>query len=263
MTQEEQVLIRGKCFLYRQKAPFVPSGHSVHGALEYNEAREKIRCHECGEWYQTLSQHLGKIHKISAAEYKDRHGLRRRTPLWAPTMSARMSQRIKALLIGGGGFRIGQFAHIPQAVRASVTTREAKAFPGEMRNEHGTCQAQILNRLRELSEKFGRTPSKTEIEASGLMVKSACLALNVKNLGALVSLVGLLPRKPSEPIATKYSPELLIELLRDFYVKHGRLPGKPDHRMRLLPSRSTYRHHFGSMAAAYEAAGLSEVAAAA
>lgn len=260
MTNEEQVLIRGKCFLYRQKAPFVPSGKSVYGALEYNESRDAIRCHECGDYFQTLSQHLGKRHHLTATEYKDRHGLRRAAPLWTPGMSARMSQRITTLRVSG--HRVERFANIHQAVTSSVLSRKRKPpATAELRNEHGTCQAQILNRLRDLSERTGRTPTKAEIEASGLTIKSACLALNVRNLGALMTLVGLLPRQRSTTLAHKYSPELLVELLRDFYVKHGRLPGKADRRMRLVPSMSTYRFHFGSMRGAYEAAGLSAAAA--
>ena len=40
---ERKVLFNDKVFLYKQKAPFVPSGMSIQGGLEWDPEQDKIR----------------------------------------------------------------------------------------------------------------------------------------------------------------------------------------------------------------------------
>jgi hypothetical protein len=54
--------------------------------------------------------------------------------------------------------------------------------------------------------------------------------------------------------------EVLVELLRDFFVRFHRLPSSSDFRRRLLPTQGAYAREFGSWGAAIQAAGLGLVA---
>jgi hypothetical protein len=95
MTHAEQVLIRGKVFLYKQKAPFVPSGKSVLGALEYDEATDRVRCHECGEWFGSVGQHARRAHMLSPKDYNARHGLRLGASLCAIGRAQEKAERMR------------------------------------------------------------------------------------------------------------------------------------------------------------------------
>lgn len=74
------VLIRGHKFTYAEKSPFVRSGESLLGAIEYDEATDQTKCHECGEFFRGMGNHV-KAHGISRFEYNTKHGLRVRSPL--------------------------------------------------------------------------------------------------------------------------------------------------------------------------------------
>jgi hypothetical protein len=45
----ESVIIRGHVFPRAEKEPFVASGESLLGALEYNQETDQTKCHECGK----------------------------------------------------------------------------------------------------------------------------------------------------------------------------------------------------------------------
>ncbi|EGT5595531.1 hypothetical protein B7O34_13575 [Corynebacterium striatum] len=50
-------------------------GHGRYGYLDGDD--ERIICHECGGLYRALAPHLIKAHGMTAAEYKQAHGLPR------------------------------------------------------------------------------------------------------------------------------------------------------------------------------------------
>lgn len=256
MTNEEKVLIRGKVFLYKAKAPFVPSGVSIYGALEYDEAEEKVRCHECGDWLLALSVHISTKHKMHPRAYRARHGLRVQTSLSAPSAFATQRQQRPSTPLLEAGKR---------SLRSIGRPRPERYQHAERINENNTCQAQILARLEALAERLGRTPKCSEIVDAGMHVGSILLRFNVRSMSDVFSLIGLKgnPRGAGSGAAEKnqkYDRPVLIELMRDFYVKYRRKPGRSDERAGLIPSLATYYRHFGSMAAAYEAAGLGKIA---
>jgi hypothetical protein len=252
--REEQVLIRGKCFLYRQKAPFIPSGVSIYAALEYNEDTDKVRCHECGQWYLRLGKHVAAKH-MKPKEYKDAHGLRRKAALCGLRESHRASlvsvrEDVKKTLIKTAQIRLlgSRAGSAAQTDRLQYVEKYA-----ELRNERGLCHAQIIDRLRAMVHRFSRAPTLREIRASGMCPGSILLKFNAPNMSAVFSLLDL----PLSAGNRKYSSPILIELLRDFYVKFGHTPMKTDFRRKLLPNPSIFSYHFGTLGAAYKAAGLS------
>lgn len=261
MTREEQVLIRGKVFLYKQKAPFVPSGKSVLGALEYREADDKVRCHECGEWFVSLAKHVSDKHQKGQADYKKTHGLNRWATLAGIKYTTNKSTVARALNLGKSLTPENRKKARSSAHEQMRKRRESgeTSVRHELRNENGTCQAQILSTIKALASQIGRTPSRRELESVGVHIDSARRVLNVDSLQGLLALAGLAQRKRIGH--RKYSRELLVELLREFYVKNKRLPTRSDMRSYgLLPVEATFKKEFGSLQHALTAAGFGLVA---
>ena len=258
MTQEEQVLIRGKCFLYRQKAPFVPSGESIYGALEYRESSDEVRCHECGGWYHFLPTHIFRTHAISCAEYRHRHGLRRRCALCGPRMCCKIKagkeeyyQRLREAVRSPE-----KRAEFGAMSRATANLRQRGSDTAERLNESGHCRAQLTQRLKELHAIYGAVPTNKQLIKHGISPASVCLSFNLPTITDVLKSLEL-TRMPSR---AAYTREELIEALRNFHAKYGKLPGKAHERMGLIPRWRAFKRVFGSTTAAYEAAGLARLA---
>lgn len=245
---ERKVIIRGRTFLYSQKAPFVKSGESVYGALEYDEAEDKVRCHECGEWFRSVAGHAAKKHGIDKRTYKHHHGLRQRSALIAEGLREKYlaSGRNPATLSA----RVGRGAELH---KFSIARRgQIKSGAAERANENGRCHAQLLEQLARLTDRLSRIPTTAELEEHGLSVNSICARFNVTKMSSVYSLMGLHARKPGTE--RKYSDVVLIEMLRDFAAKYGRTPASTDIRRGLLPA--TIATRFGSFSKAMRAASL-------
>lgn len=67
---------------------------SRHGYLDVDDDGRLI-CHECERSYLHLATHIRLAHGLSAAEYREVHGLGVTTPLVAPVTSGRMSERAR------------------------------------------------------------------------------------------------------------------------------------------------------------------------
>ena len=66
-----------------------PDGHGRYGILDRDDDRRPI-CHECGRAFAHLATHV-RVHRISAAEYRERHGLSPGLALVGDATRARMS----------------------------------------------------------------------------------------------------------------------------------------------------------------------------
>lgn len=73
--------------------PGEKDGYGRYGYLDGDD--ERIICHECGGLYRALAPHLIKAHDMTAAEYKQAHGLPRGMGLVAP--ETRRAKSLQAL----------------------------------------------------------------------------------------------------------------------------------------------------------------------
>lgn len=245
-----KVRIGGGVFLYREKAPFVVSGVSVRGAVEYDEAADLVRCHECGEWHTHLAPHVWLQHGMKVRAYKIKHGLN--------LTSALCNERIRKALIAHGqnpAVLRGAANGLAHPGMGSAAQKGGRIGPNaELRNRNGTCQAQILERLKVLAGRIGRTPKRSEMVAAGMAPQSIEFVFGQK-LRDVVLLAGLLPNGRYRT-RRKYSKALLVERLRDHWGAHGRVPTESDFSRRMVPGRATYKEYFGSWENAVFAAGL-------
>lgn len=252
---QRKIRIDGVVMLYRMKAPYVRSGKSVLGGLEYNEERDLVRCHECGGWFKSVAVHSAMKHNIPAAEYKKKHGLKRHSSLVCEKFRLACSNRMAASNHANGGTPLQLDAELRDRAVAALRSRPKERrgyFSGERRNQTAQCQAQLLDRIRKLAEQLGHTPSQEELRAAGLSRDTLVFGLNVKNFSEAVAMAGLTPN-PLGARGKRYSREQVIELFRAIRSTYGREPNWSDIKRKLLPSYSSIRGHFGGFDEALEA----------
>lgn len=250
------IRIGADVMLAREKAPYVASGKSYQGVLELDLERDLVRCHECGEWHPHLAPHIWQRHGMTARAYKAKHGINQN--------SALCNERIRQALV--------RHAASPQSMEAAYRgidkmngshgMKPSERMPRprgphlESRNRKGLCREQILVRLRQMAEKLGRTPKSAELVEAGIHPRTVEYMFSLK-MAEVIRLAGLRPRNVKR---TQYTAVGLVERMRNFYVRYGKLPSKSDYRRGLIPSSDIYSTVFGGMANAYFAAGLELVA---
>lgn len=252
---ERKVIVCGMVFRWEEKAPFVDSGASVQGALEYDSDADALKCHECGDWFVNLSNHVARSHGIAPRMYKIQHGLAQSSALVGIQLRQRMKDEAKRAdreqyLKPGRD----QCTRGLEAGRKSGEASSAAAC--EKRNLRQRCKAQLSQRLAAIAADLGRRPKYRELLGMGIDLRSAAASLGVSPKQLLRS-SGQEPRLNKLPDGVQqYQDEVLIEALRDFYILNKRLPSGDDWGIGILPSRRTYCEHFRSLDVAYGRAGL-------
>lgn len=261
--REPMVRLGRTLYLYQAKAPFVVSGQSVRGALEYWPSRDSLKCHECGKWKENLGGHVGIVHCMSSGDYRSKHGLLHDTPLVSEGMRNQSSQRFRDIsrrspskFIDG---RASGLAVMHQWGAANLVAanrqRAGLRMSYEKRNGRAICHAQLLYRVKRVRAILGHAPNSRELLEHGLHAGSLLYAFNLRSLIDFMGLVDMLGPENSSQI----NKPLLIEILRDFQARHGRLPSERDFGRR-LPSKAEFIREFNSVYNAYSAAGLGIVA---
>jgi hypothetical protein len=187
-----KVIIRRHVFDYADKAPFVASGESILGALEYDEPTDSIKCHECGVFVsQSLGEHLRWRHKMPAADYREAHGLATTSSLSTPSKRKANARKVTP------AFRQASRKARALALDAGFTKGPRRHRLSERRNESGRCQAQTLFRLQLLAADLGRTPTQLECEGAGLLPSR--IKEYFGGVGEAMEMAGLTPCRPGRP----------------------------------------------------------------
>lgn len=194
MGTAHEVIINQKVFLYKDKAPFVTSGHSTMGALEYDSATDSLKCHECGEWFRHVGAHAYSAHGLTSRQYKSAHGLRMKTPLIGPNVRRRL--RISGLKCVKQALSAGRRTRFVARTGSGLLRRKS-GTQYEARNERGSCEAQVIESLRRLAKYHGRTPTIDEMRDSGVNTQSS-EKLFGKKMYEILLMIGLEPRAPGE-----------------------------------------------------------------
>lgn len=236
-------------------------GYGYYGTIAITDDHKLVQCHICGNLFPNVGSHLRK-HKISAYKYKEVYGLRSSAAL----MSEPERTRHQALIVGnlpvvkGGELPIwlqeynrkvqnGEIKHIG-------TKRREGAFPLQKRNEIGKCPDQVLEKIRELADILGRAPSYAEFRDHYNYEYLGSIAFQHGSFTEAVHKLGL---KTARDLRQPDNEELLQEL-RDFNDKYGRVPTKTDFERGLVGHpRSMYWRRFGTLNNARVEAGLNAI----
>lgn len=207
----------GSVFFYHYKEPLMrfDKGYGYQGALIYDTDSEKIQCHFCGEWFDSLGRHLRKEHNMLASEYKTEVGLNQTTAL--------INESFRAKLIASGLDR--RLKNLRQPKKRSEETKRKisetlKNINAEKQNKRNTCPEQLLTRLINLYNELGRTPKQGEITFYETLVKVWGSFENACNL------VNIPHRKFGQTTGENYKWTRLkiVNRVYEFYTQHGRFP---------------------------------------
>jgi len=191
------VIIGGIVFPWAAKAPYVASGHSVLGGLEYNEAEGLIKCHVCGCWTRSVGKHAAAADGVSPRDYRRDYGLRNTTSLCTPSTRARYraNVRISALLPEAKKHR---FVKGPSLQNRKHATGKDAGLSAETRNLRMLCAAQIRVRVTNLAIAKGATPTHPDLKLAGIhpAVIKATYGLSLRDF---MKSLGLTPNTVKSP----------------------------------------------------------------
>lgn len=250
-------IAQDEVFVYAEKAPYTTAGFGDLGVLRYNETEDKVQCHECGKWFMFLGKHVC-VNRLTARGYKRKYGLRLSTALASPKYVARLREKFqRAELLKqrftAEGRRLGQ-RNGPLRMNSATVYASRVARP-ELQNKRMRCQAQIMADYYSLRVRLGRIPTQEEfLRFTGVEKSVIKIRFSGKTWSEFVRFAEDIPHASGEQ--SHYSRSALEELLRDFWVKFGRLPMTSHYKSRYLPPKEVFVHHFGSMGDAMDAAGL-------
>jgi hypothetical protein len=162
------VIIRGHVFTWAEKQPFVASGKSVLGAMEYNTADDTTKCHECGEWFRFLGSRIHRNHGIGRAEYNATHGLSRNTAISGLGLRAKRRDVQIREAKQGRGTSDKRFIAGRASGKGKVKGRTFGPHPVEVQNKANRCAAQLLYQVQRLAATIGRTPGRDALVKAGI-----------------------------------------------------------------------------------------------
>lgn len=128
-------------------------GHGRWAQLDVSEDGESLLCHECGVWKRALGTHAWYAHGITAAEYRQRHGLSTGQSLASPATRQRFAEMPQSQP-GSTGRRALETHRDPDRARAAMTSE------GQHRPQLAASRAQTASRVRQ-----GRQLTRAELGA--------------------------------------------------------------------------------------------------
>lgn len=96
-----------------------PDGYGRYGHLDVADDGGLV-CHECGRSVRHLATHARLAHALTAAIYRERHGLGRSLPLVCPDVAAGMSARAAGRIGTDAWQRFEQSRDPSRAIEASL-----------------------------------------------------------------------------------------------------------------------------------------------
>lgn len=249
---------------YKEPISKVVDGFGYNGVILQSVDGDKLQCHICGELFGDLTLHVNRKHKISIPNYKARFGIAKKTSLISENQRNLRREKTMAWLNSLSEQEMNEY-------RNKLRERGKKGFasrkPGqpkeslETKNKKGTCPDQLLEKIREVSEKLNKTPTLSEFmkETGGQKYKHLVFA-TFGSYSNAIRILNLTPEiKVSRGGGRRYDDVELLEYLKIFVEMYGRLPTSTDCKTNeFLPSEDAYIRHFGSLVKAREVAELND-----
>lgn len=249
------------------KEPLLPipegKGFGYYGALIVTTNGENVQCHICGKLFGALSTHIHQVHNIQAREYRKRFKLSPTTALLSEVVRENRS-RIGLEVIAKIKERYGKNwrEHFVKQGKKG-TAKRGKHQPKEAleaKNKKGTCPDQLIQKIKDVKDQLGHTPSLAEFmeETGGQRYKHLIIATFGSWLNAL-HMANLAPKIRDKGIYRRHTTEELLEYLAIFAREHNKLPTASDCRRGLLPTYDVFLRRFGSMDKARKLAGVYDI----
>jgi len=135
------------------------TGFGFKGVVIEDFDNGKLQCNICGEWFEQMAQHLNHKHNIKSPEYKKQFGLLLSTALKSKKMRLNQSEVMQKMRKGNKKNRMRFEKNNLFAGNRKGTIRAV-----EGKNKYGVCDLQIMQKVLELREELGKTPTLTQLK---------------------------------------------------------------------------------------------------
>lgn len=255
----------GQILVYENyKEPLKPipknKGFGYYGTVALTDDKEFVQCHICGNLFANVGMHL-TLHKVNARTYKDTYGLAQMTALISEPERRRLQERSVNKMGGKLPDHLKEYNHKVQQGLIKHNGNKSKdgvnrgGWSLEKRNIEGKCPEQVLEKIRELADKLGTTPSYDEFIRE----------YNYQFMGAIkfqhntwTDAVHKLGMKTKDELR-RPDKDSLIQELQDFQKQYGRIPMTSDFNRGLLRDRGVFIRIFGTLNNARVEAGMDAV----
>ena len=187
-------------------------GFGFLGVLAEDVGTGKLQCHICGGWYEILTTHIFAKHKINSEKYHLKFGLLRDTAL----KSKRIRKLQSEFMVEARKTNPKRRMKFKKGNKESAN-RKGKPKAIESQNKYGVCELQIAEKIIQLRNKLGKTPSLTAL----IDEYGGTLSTNIHNrFGSYVKLVkklGMIPVFSSKhrKYSKKYFVKKGVEAVKD------------------------------------------------
>ena len=223
------------------------------GVLLCHKQTGRVQCHICGNWYNSVSLHAAQAHKMKSKEYKIKFGFGVNFPLCSQAISA--ARRI-AVEKRTDNWRNPSKALFERKKNKNWKKNISKGhYTASVLNQHNLCKDQLIRRVHVVADKIGRFPNFKQLQEYDI---SAWAAIR-RRYGKWNTFKKL--EFTDEPIrekdSLKYTKDILVTKIRDWVLKHQRIPTSRDFQ-KSGNNISTIRSYFGSWNRALNMAGFTK-----
>jgi len=135
------------------------TGFGFKGVIVEDSKSGDLQCSCCGKWFQNLSTHIFAKHGLVANEYKAQFGLLISTALKSKAMRLHQSKVMSGLRIKN---KSNRFSFKRGNYQAGNRKGHKKAV--ETLNKYGVCDLQIMQKVIELKNELGKTPTLIQLK---------------------------------------------------------------------------------------------------
>lgn len=208
------------------------TGFGFKGVIIEDFESGKIQCSECGKWFEQLPTHLHLTHNMTGFEYRQKFGLLQSTALKSKKLRLNQSKVMQKLRRKNPQ---NNYSFVKDNEYAANRKNKPKAV--ESRNKYGVCDLQLMERIIELRNELGKTPTLTQLRDRYGAVIMTNLALRFGSYVKLCKDMGFEPNISNHN--PKYSREYFIDKIKS-----------KDSTIRILTvneSRALYRYFPGGI----------------
>ena len=259
---QEEGMIRP---LFKVREPFmeVPEGVGYLGVVNYDDVKDRVQCHICGEWVKVLGCHAKERHKMTSSDYRSKFSLPLRGALCARSTARKLSkaaqspENIARLKVMRNTLSRKErldaswrAARSRKMRRSDVEAKSRLAF----KNQIGLCQAQMAARYSVVSKIVKRIPTTCDLKKYDSKLLGAILRKHV-TLNVFRKSIG---ERTQHRQGNQFGNLELIAALRKWGSVHRKQLSYRIYCMThgSLPGPSTIGKYFGSWNNALAQAGL-------
>jgi hypothetical protein len=245
---------------YKEPLTKIEGGHGYYGTITATVDGKYIQCHICGDLFENLGNHLRHDHKTNGKEYKERFGLAFMSALVSETYRLKQKKRSVKWWHNLSDEEKSRRKEMARRNRRKNNKQPRQQL--ETKNKRGTCPDQLLEKIREVADKLGRTPSKRDfIKACGTQRYVHLIYKTFGSWSGAVDMAGYRPlnNKVGKGGYRKYEDEELLAYLANFAEEHKEIPSYSDFFRGDLPSLGVYERRWGNLENARVVAGVYDI----